>query len=91
MLVESYLSHRQTRLSEKELQEITTYLLGNFPQLLWKEEEEKQLLEFMQQDKKNRDGRINFSLLNCIGEAVVDQIIGPVQIKEGLRFYRELT
>ena len=47
------------------------------------------LLEYMQADKKNADGKICFTLLRTIGDPQVNQQLTEEDIKESLDFLRE--
>ena len=68
MLLESKMSD----LTDLEKREITTYILSNFA--LPHNPDKNQLIEFMQNDKKNKDVKINFSLLKGIGNCSIDNL-----------------
>ena len=68
MLIESKMSD----LSEFEKGEITEFILSNFS--LPYNPPKNQLIAFMQNDKKNKMGKINFSLLKGIGNCTIDNL-----------------
>ena len=67
MICESFLSVRKGLLSESEHQEITDYLLKNYPSWPLTTDLYPSLLHLMLNDKKNENGQIKFSLLEGIG------------------------
>lgn len=80
MIVESQLSSNQGLMNESDFIELLKVINSNFPPLPDLKEIQEQLIELMRQDKKNKDGRINFVLPIEIGEAKIDQFISPVGI-----------
>ncbi|MGB3948708.1 MAG: 3-dehydroquinate synthase, partial [Bacteroidia bacterium] len=51
----------------------------------------ERIIEFMQHDKKNRNGQINFSLLSTIGKCEINQTASVELIKEGLSYYKSTS
>lgn len=89
LLCESYLSQKNG-LSEDELQSIVQriqqlYSLPKLPQ-----EAMEQLLHLMGADKKNTQLGINFTLLEEIGEATIDNYCTTDEIKEAIAWYNNL-
>jgi 3-dehydroquinate synthase len=74
MLIESKMSD----LSELEKREITEFILSNFT--LPYNPAKNKLIEFMQNDKKNKVGKINFSLLKGIGNCSIDNLFNPDEL-----------
>ena len=68
MILEAEISN----LSKTEKNEIKNYILSNFS-LPYRPSKEK-LLFFLQNDKKNNNEKINFSLLNGIGNCTIDNL-----------------
>ena len=89
IVVESYISAKKNGLPESELQEITIVLqrvvssVEDIPTF-------ESLEPYLIKDKKNRNDRINFSLLNKIGESDHDFLIGEDTIREGIDFLQRL-
>ena len=74
MLIESEMSD----LTEIEKAEITAFILSNFA--LPHNPAKNQLIAFMQNDKKNKDGKINFSLLKGIGNCSIDNFFSQDEL-----------
>lgn len=81
MLVESQLSP----ITEKEKLEISDYLKRHFSLIDIPPHES--LLPFIQNDKKNKDQRVLFSLLNKIGQGGFDFTVTNAQLKDVLKSY----
>lgn len=89
MVCESYISYRMNLLSEDENFAIRRFLVsvfGHYPKYV---NDAEVLLKIMAKDKKNREGKIRFSLLHGIGNAVYNQEVPEEVIYESLYFYKE--
>lgn len=89
ILCESYLSQKNG-LNEAELQAIVKciqnlYTLPKIEDTYWDE-----LLKLMGADKKNTLQGINFTLLEEIGAATIDNYCTPQEIKEALAWYNSI-
>lgn len=87
MVLEGYLSHQLTGLSKTELDDIKTTFLSHYPKVVFAEKDVKAITALMKYDKKNTHGKINFVLLNCVGEAQIDLIVPPDLIAEAFAYY----
>ena len=74
MLIESKMSD----LSKLEKREITEFILSNFT--LPYNPAKNKLIAFMQNDKKNKVGKINFSLLKGIGNCSIDNLFSANEL-----------
>jgi len=90
IICESYISHKHSKLSEEELNEIVAYILANFLQYKLNPAHFDQIIEFMQHDKKNRGDDINFTLLTSIGNSVINEVVDNKLVKESLQYYQNL-
>ncbi|MFZ1705395.1 MAG: 3-dehydroquinate synthase [Saprospiraceae bacterium] len=89
MICESYISYRMNLLSEEEIFQIRHYIItlfGHHPK--WVNDPEM-LVDLMYNDKKNRSGKIRFSLLEGIGKAVYNWEVPEDVIYECLYFYKQ--
>ena len=59
-------------ISEEEKQEIKNFILSNFS--LPFTPKKSDILSNLVNDKKNKEGKINFSLLNKIGDGSIDHL-----------------
>ena len=74
MLIESKMSN----LSESEKVEITAFILSNFT--LPYNPAKNQLIDFMRNDKKNSDEKINFTLLDGIGSCTINNFFSEDEL-----------
>ncbi len=90
MICEAYLAHRINKLSTSELEKICFKLnsLKNLQSISY--DIHTKLIDYMKNDKKNQSGKIGFALLNKIGSCDHDQYASPEEIKNSLKFYRDL-
>ena len=89
MVCEAFLSVKNNTLTEEELAEITQYLLSLYPKYEVKQKSHKDLLQFMQSDKKNEDGQIMFSLLNKIGSCAFNCKVTTQDILDSLDYFNK--
>lgn len=89
MIAEAWLSHQCCGLPYESLMQIVDLINAHFEACHLPATAGSDLLALMRQDKKNKDDRINFSLLAAIGEAVVDQSVAASRILESIHFYNE--
>jgi 3-dehydroquinate synthase len=89
MICESFMSKAITGLSTSELQRITSFFMQRFPKYKGKLVTSK-LIEVMKNDKKNREGIINFSLLKKIGKVKIDVNCHDDLIEKALHYYKDL-
>ena len=74
MILETEISN----LSKEEKNEIKNYILSNFP--LPYTPKKNNLHKFLINDKKNKDEKINFSLLNKIGSCTIDNLFSTDEL-----------
>ncbi|WP_246008849.1 3-dehydroquinate synthase [Hymenobacter metallilatus] len=90
MVCEAWLSYRKGLLSERELEQIESFLFSVFVKVQFVGLETEAIAEFALQDKKNAGSVINCTLLSGIGQGVYDQPITLPEIAESLRYYHRL-
>jgi 3-dehydroquinate synthase len=90
IICESYISTKIAKLSKSELEEITTNISKLFPKIELKKSTFSNLIELMQNDKKNISNEINFSLLDTIGNGIYNQSCSEEMIIDSLSYYTEL-
>ncbi len=90
MIAEAWLSYELLGLREEELHRISGYLLAIYGHQPLPEASFEQLLAWMQQDKKNEDSRINFTLLQHCGQAHVNATASREHIFAALAYYNRL-
>lgn len=73
MILESYLSKEQNGLTQAEYHEIKYIINETFERISFSKEAIEMIIEFLQFDKKNAFGEIQFVLLKKIGQATINQ------------------
>lgn len=91
IIFESWLSFKRTGLSEKDLTLIVSLILANFDHYPIDEAGSGRLIELMSHDKKNRDQKLCFTLLERPGKAITDQQCSVELIYEALNYYQQFT
>jgi len=87
MICETYLSVQMNKVDLFQANEICSYLFLNFKSYPFPKKDIYEIVEIMKQDKKNKDGLINFTLLRDIGEATYNNYIDIRLIKKSLEYY----
>jgi 3-dehydroquinate synthase len=91
IICESYLSYRLRGLPIESMEKIISYMLLNYEYFQISPNDYPYLLESIKHDKKNRDGKINFTLLPSIGNARIDQWCDEDMIVKSFEFYSKLA
>lgn len=86
MIAEAYLSFKTKRISIIEMEEINSLLESIYKLPSINKEDIPKLIGFMQMDKKNKDGKKLFSLINTIGGCDYDVEVDNEMIVESLQF-----
>lgn len=86
MICESYLSRKYCGLPSKEMEDIHSFIRSIFDPKPVKHSFQS-LVSIMKQDKKNRDAEINFTLLNSIGKAEINNSCAEELIEESIKYY----
>ncbi|CAG0980029.1 MAG: 3-dehydroquinate synthase [Bacteroidetes bacterium] len=87
MICESFLSYKSGRLPHQELDEICNFIFSLYKPIEINDNHCSRLMEIMRNDKKNRNGYIYFTLLNTIGDGIVDVQVAEEMIAQALHFY----
>ena len=91
MVCESYISVQKNELSISDLEEITSVIFTYFEKIKLEESSISGIMEIMKTDKKNENGKLNFTLLSGIGESDFDKFIDEKLVEESIAFYIKLT
>jgi 3-dehydroquinate synthase len=87
IICESYLSCKSGVLKVEELDKIVQVIKAIYQPLQFVSEDFDALINYMNNDKKNEKGLINFTFLDKIGSASINHTADELQIKEALQFY----
>ncbi|NDW13621.1 3-dehydroquinate synthase [Bacteroides sp. 214] len=89
LVCELYLSCVKTGFPKEKLRTVVQFVKESYGLFYIECDQYEQLYTFMQHDKKNRAGVVNFTLLKDVGNIVIDQTADKQQIFEMFDFYRE--
>jgi len=84
MVAESYISLQKKMISKKTFEDIIEKIASTGLPVRVSGMEKKTILEKMQHDKKQNNGRIQWTLLNKIGEGVVDKSVSEELINSAI-------
>ncbi|WP_400191932.1 3-dehydroquinate synthase [Hymenobacter sp. B81] len=90
LVCEAWLSVQKGLLTERELDQIETFLFSVYEKVQFVTLETEAIAELARQDKKNQGDTINCTLLNGIGCGVYDQSVSVAELAESLRYYHRL-
>lgn len=89
IICESWISSQECGLTGPQLQEIQEKIISACGKQKFKFEKAG-LMKFIKNDKKNKKGKNNFTLLPAIGEACIDNFLNDDVIVEALDYYNSL-
>lgn len=89
IVCELYLSHLKTGFPKEKMRQTIQFIKENYGAFTFDCKQYERLYEYMQHDKKNTAGVINFTLLKEIGDISINQTADKDTIFEMFDFYRE--
>ena len=89
MILEAYLSHKLTGLTQEELEDIKSTFLKRYQKIDFTDNDITAILSLLKFDKKNSHGNINFVLLEAIGNPIIDVKIPNELYLEAFTYYKE--
>jgi 3-dehydroquinate synthase len=87
MICEAWLSHQVVGLPMAAVNEIVKFILKTYEFYPLEEAAFSAFLHLMTKDKKNENDAINFTMIQPIGKAIINQTASPELILESLKFY----
>lgn len=87
LICETYLSHIVNNLSENHLQDIAETIRLNFLDIPLVDSDIPKLLDIMKNDKKNKQDKINCTLLSDISQCHYDQFVPQELLRDALNYY----
>lgn len=87
MIAELFLSNKKLMFDFEKLFEITEYLATYFQSFEIDYAGYKDIYEIMKHDKKNKAGKIRFTLLEKIGKFKINQVCDKEEIFQAINFY----
>lgn len=89
LIAELYLSHRICGFPKEKLQKTSRFIYENYQAFSFDCNDYEALCQIMTHDKKNRGSNIHFTLLNDIGDIVIDRQVEKELVLQALDFYRD--
>lgn len=90
MICELFISTRMSEFPDEIFSKVRKFILSYYPKFSISNDDQRALIAIMGQDKKNKQGRINFTLLKDIGQPQFDQFIAESEVMESLTYYSKL-
>lgn len=90
MICESYISFKKGMITEQELNEVNEMAFSFFDKIELEEKMIEPIMNEMKADKKNVNGKLNFTLLSGIGTSEINHFIEDELAKECLNYYFNL-
>ena len=90
IVCELYLSHLKVGFPKDKMRQTIQFIKENYGSFAFDCKQYEQLYAFMQHDKKNTSGTVNFTLLKEIGDICINQTADKDTIFEMLDFYRDV-
>jgi len=91
MICEAYISYRLLGFEHSQRDELVRNILLNFDHYKIPEEAIDELVEITTYDKKNRKGRLQFTLIKELGKAIEGQRVEPSLVRESLFRYIDFS
>ena len=86
LLGESFIAVQQGLLNKSDFEEIQHVITRNFQRVQMDESAIEAIVQLAKNDKKNRNAKINCSLLTQIGKCNIDCMVSAAEIKDALEF-----
>jgi len=90
MIAELYLSVKKTGFPEDEFRKLVKWIKRIYGKFEIRTEDFDRLYELMTHDKKNENGRINFTLISQVGDFCINQDCSKTEILEVLNYFRQV-
>ena len=91
MVMELYLSEKLMGFPIDQMHKISKYLLAKYPSYSYNKSDIPIILNYLTNDKKNKNGQLLFTLLKEVGIPIFDIAISNEQAQEALEFYMEVA
>lgn len=87
IIVESYLSYSKRLIAKSSFNEIVNTIDSYYPRLSLRNISFEEILQKIQQDKKNELNETHFTLLNRIGDYKINQVVFETEIIKSIEYY----
>lgn len=90
IILATYISNRLLDFPEKKLTEVSMKILSIFPKQNFSQNEIENIVNLLVFDKKNRNGKVLFVLMQDIGKPKTDCVVSNTLIYSAFDFYKNL-
>jgi len=90
MVQESYLAYKINLITETELQQITQTIISIFGKVTITENESNEIVKLLIHDKKNEYGKLQFALINSIGNSKINVEVSNDLIDSSFAYYQSI-
>lgn len=87
MVLEAYISYKKQLISKEYYQEIQSVINGLYEKVDFTQDDILDIIKLLKHDKKNRDGKVMFTLLKSRGDSVYDQEVPTNFVFEAFEDY----
>ena len=87
MILEGYISHKILKMPYEQCLHIKKTINSKFEKIKINSEDSKSIINLIKFDKKNKQGKVHFALINRIGDAKIDVVVPKKVIIESIEFY----
>lgn len=91
MICELYISGELLKFPMQKAETISEFIISVYPKFRFEKTEIARIIQLMRSDKKNTEGKINFSLLYDVGKPSYDHFASAQLIEKSLQYYLDLT
>jgi 3-dehydroquinate synthase len=91
MIIENHISYQKKILKKEVMNEINHFLVSNFKPACIPKNNLNPILAFLINDKKNKNAKFMFSLLEKIGACKINVEVTTGEIKKALQYYEKLV
>ena len=90
LILETYLSHKLLHFPVEALNKVSQSILRHYPKVNFDAKDIEEIIQLLKFDKKNRNGKVLFVLLNNIGSCSVDISTDKALITKAFEFYQKI-
>ncbi len=90
LICETYISVKKNGIDENQAAIIYNYIRNLFPSYIINPQNIPKLLDIIKQDKKNKNKKLNFTLITEIGKSLIDNDCDEKLITESITFYSNI-
>ena len=87
MVMEAYISYRKKMIGLQTLEDVEEFIFTTYGKVPLNLSDATIIVELAKHDKKNKDGKLKFSLLEAAGSCAFDCVVSANEIKQAVNYY----